>query len=119
MRCPECGQWNRSSTPNCIKCGLPLEEQERPVPAWRNELKDEGRAKAYIRVDEDGEINAEPDARDRLADEMAELKLRKEDGMRQQRRLRQESARRGAAPSTMTIHTHANVDTFWADMDAQ
>lgn len=89
MRCPECGQWNRGSVPVCVKCGMPIQEEERPDPAWKSQLKDDGRGKAYIRVNEDGEVDSQPDARDQLADEMAQLKLRKEDGMRQQRRLRQ------------------------------
>ena len=120
MRCPQCGQWNRASIPTCQKCGARLfsseEEREPEQPVWKDELKG-GHAQQYIRVDEDGEIGAEADARDTLADEMTELKRRKEMGARQQRRLRIESARRGSAPSGMTIRTHASVDTFWSHMD--
>ena len=32
---------------------------------------------------------------------------------RKQRSLRADSARRGSAPSGMTIRTHSTVDTFW------
>lgn len=115
MKCPQCGAWNRASLPRCIKCGaeLPQENQDSQHPDWQARLNTSDRPKEYQRVDEDGELNAAPDARDALASEMAELKKRKEQGSIQQRRLRQESAKRGAAPSGMSIRTHTSVDTFW------
>lgn len=115
MRCPNCGQWNRPSIPACVRCGTAL-EQTADAPSWQDQLKI-GKATEYIRVDEDEAIISHPDERDALAREMAELKQRKEMGDRQQRRLREESAQRGAAPSPMTIRTHTSVDTFWTQMD--
>ena len=78
MKCPNCGKWNQSSLPHCFYCGESLEAVEayfsgRP-PAWQAELKD--RASAYLRVDEDGNVDATQDPRDALAKEMAELKAR-------------------------------------------
>lgn len=113
MKCPECGQWNRASLPRCQKCGCPLEGADAPLPSWKTTLRDDTAGKEYIRVDEDGDATRAPDDRDRLATEMAELKKRKQAGARHQRQLRQESAERGAAPSAMTIRTHATTDTFW------
>jgi len=113
MKCPQCGQWNRASMPHCQKCGAPLDATQAQIPSWKTTLKDDQRGKEYIRVDEDGQENVTPDSRDALAQEMAELKHRKAEGSRVQRQLRKESAQRGAAPSSMTIRTHASVDTFW------
>ncbi|MGN0777627.1 MAG: hypothetical protein ACI4MJ_00620 [Aristaeellaceae bacterium] len=113
MKCPQCGQWNRASLPRCRQCGCSLEDGQSAVPSWKITLNDDTRGKEYIRVDEDGDAARAPDTRDQLAQEMDELKHRKQDGMRQQQQLRQESARRGSAPSGMTIRTHTSTDTFW------
>lgn len=113
MKCPQCGQWNRASLPHCIKCGAPLEADGNEVPSWKTTLRDDQKGKEYIRVDECGEASSTPDSRDALAEEMAELKQRKAAGSRAQRQMRRESAQRGSAPSSMTIRTHASVDTFW------
>jgi len=113
MKCPQCGQWNRASLPHCQKCGAPLDPDQAQLPSWKTTLRDDQKGKEYIRVDEDGDVNVTPDSRDALAQEMAELKKRKAEGSRVQRQLRKESAERGSAPSSMTIRTHASVDTFW------
>lgn len=113
MKCPQCGQWNRASLPRCQKCGAELIHDPLDTPAWKAQLKDDQKGKEYIHVDEDGDVNPTVDRRDSLAAEMAELKVRKEEGTRQQRQLRRSGAQRGAAPSGMTIRTHASVDTFW------
>ncbi|MBP3638178.1 MAG: hypothetical protein J6K13_11535 [Clostridia bacterium] len=113
MKCPNCGQWNRASLPHCQKCGTPLDAAEGQLPSWKTTLRDDQKGKEYIRVDEDGEASVTADSRDALAQEMAELKKRKAEGTRVQRQLRRESAERGSAPSSMTIRTHATVDTFW------
>lgn len=114
MRCPSCGAWNRASLPRCQKCGEPLDNQQQTA-GWQSRLN--AKTSSYIRMDEDGDAIDTPDARDALAQEMTELKTRKVQGTRQQRRLRQESAARGAAPSGMTIRTHQSVDTFWSVQD--
>lgn len=113
MKCPHCGQWNRASLPHCQKCGTPLNQADAQLPSWKTTLRDDQKGKEYIRVDEDGVENVTADSRDALAREMAELKHRKAEGSRVQRQMRRESAERGSAPSSMTIRTHATVDTFW------
>ncbi len=113
MKCPQCGAWNRASLPRCMKCGAELPQEASARPNWQQRLNTGDRPREYQRVNEDGELNTAPDERDVLADEMVELKKRKARGTLQQRRLRQESAQRGAAPSGMTIRTHTSVDTFW------
>ena len=121
MKCPKCGKWNQASLPHCVYCGeeLPTEGAYgvRGVPAWQMELEDKVRAKSYIRVDERGETETTVDPRDTLAGEMAELKSRKIAGEEKQRRLRQESARRGMAPSGRTVRTTSNRTTFFSAYD--
>ena len=93
MRCPICNTWNRPSLPKCIRCGAELKTDTPVAPSWRSQLK-EGKAKEYIRVDEDGDISVSPDDREVLAAEMSELKARKEQGEQLQQRLRTESEAR-------------------------
>lgn len=120
MKCPNCGKWNQSALPHCIYCGQELPNDAygpEGVPAWQIELDDRSRAKSYIRVDESGEAEDAVDPRDSLAGEMAELKKRKLDGEERQRRLREESARRGMAPSGRTVRTTSNRSTFFSAYD--
>lgn len=121
MKCPNCGKWNQPSLPHCIYCGMELPEDHaygaNGMPAWQLELEDKVRAKSYIRVDEDGETETTDDPRDTLAGEMAELKSRKLVGEEQQRKLRQEAARRGMAPSGRTVRTTSNRTTFFSAYD--
>lgn len=113
MKCPNCGQWNRNSLPRCMKCGEPLDAEAEDVPSWRETLRDDQRGKAYIRVDEDGDETVTPDERDELAQEMHDLKQRKEEGAALLRRLRENSAQRGAAPSAMSILTEPERDNVF------
>lgn len=121
MKCPNCGKWNQANLPHCVYCGEDLTIHSARsldgVPAWQLELKDKERAKSYIRVDESGEAETTVDPRDRLASEMAELKNRKLAGEEKQRRLRQEAARRGMAPSGRTVRTTSNRSTFFSAYD--
>ena len=80
MKCPECGQWNRASMPHCIQCGAPLNIDAASRMTWKEKLRDEGQSAAYIRVDEFGQTDSTPDARDVLAREMQDLKKRKREG---------------------------------------
>ena len=112
MKCPNCGQWNRNSLPRCARCGEPL-SAEASAPSWRAELRDDQRGKEYIRVDEFGEAIEAPDERDVLAQEMQELKERKSAGTTRLRRLRENSAERGAAPSAAPIHTEPARDNVF------
>ena len=112
MKCPNCGQWNRQSLPRCMKCGEPLEAAA-GAPAWRAELHDDQRGKEYIRVDEFGDAAAVPDERDVLAQEMHDLKERKSTGTTRLRRLRENSAERGAAPSAAPIRLEPELDNVF------
>ncbi len=102
MRCPNCSQWNRASLPKCLRCGTELKADTPVAPSWRSQLKD-GRAKEYIRVDEDGDISVSPDDREVLAAEMAELKARKDAGEQLQRRLREETESRTAPSANVYV----------------
>ncbi len=120
MKCPNCGKWNQGNLPHCRYCGTELPADAyaaRTAPAWQSELEDKVRAKSYIRVDEDGEIENTVDPRDKLAGEMAELKKRKLQGEQKQRQLRQEAARRGMAPSGRSVRTTSNRTTFFSAYD--
>lgn len=120
MKCPNCGKWNQASLPHCIYCGMELPNDAYGpggVPAWQAEMAGKVKAKSYIRVDEDGETETTDDPRDTLAGEMAELKSRKLAGEEQQRKLRQEAARRGMAPSGRTVRTTSNRSTFFSAYD--
>lgn len=121
MKCTNCGKWNQASLPHCFYCGEPLEIAS-PISssqdlAWRRELKDKGSAKAYLHVDESGNVEATQDPRDVLAKEMAELKTRKLIGEKQQRQLRSAAAKRGMAPSGRTVRTTSNRGTFFSAYD--
>ncbi len=118
MRCPNCDQWNRASLPRCIRCGTALTTDEPVTPSWRSELSDKGPGKAYIRVDEDGDMSVTPDDRDVLAAEMSELKARKDAGTVRQRRLRQE---RGIStpPAPMTPEIQEIEDIAWENREAK
>lgn len=80
MRCPNCEQWNRASLPRCTRCGTELKAGAPVEPSWRAELAARPTGKAFVRVDEDGQVDVAPDRRDALAQEMTELKERKDDG---------------------------------------
>ena len=88
MKCPECGQWNRASMPHCTRCGAPLNIDAASRLEWKESLRDEGPGTAYIRVDEFGNADSTPDARDVLAREMQDLKKRKQEGAEKQKELR-------------------------------
>ncbi len=119
MKCPNCGKWNQANFPRCQFCGYQLPARGTEVPAWQRELEDKVRAKSYLRVDEDGEIENTVDPRDKLATDMAELKKRKLEGEEKQRQLRQEAARRGMAPSSRSVRTTSNRGTFFSAYDHQ
>ena len=121
MKCPNCGKWNQASLPHCFHCGEPLTVGASyyitPEPAWKAELKDKEKPKAYLRVDADGDIDTTHDPRDTLAAEMADLKTRKLQGEKQQRLLRTSAAQRGLAPSGRSVHTSSNRSSFFSAYD--
>lgn len=113
MKCPHCGQWNRASFPQCTACGQPLQPTGGEEASWRAKLKESGEKKPTFLVDDDGMVTEATDDREKLAQEMSDLKKRKESGRRYQARLREESARRGIAPSTRRVKS-AYRDEFMA-----
>ncbi|NLO86693.1 MAG: carboxypeptidase regulatory-like domain-containing protein [Clostridiales bacterium] len=120
MKCPNCGKWNQATMPRCIYCGEELPDDAygmSGVPAWQLELQDREKAKSYIHVDEYGQMETSEDPRDSLAAEMADLKSRKLMGEEKQRLLREEAARRGMAPSGLSVRTTSNRGTFFSAYD--
>ena len=103
--------------PVCQKCGARLEIGREQDFSWKKTLRDDRHGTEYYRMDDDGYSDATQDARDTLAEEMAELKTRKAEGMRRQRRLRRDSASRGIAPSGMTIRTNQAAQAYWATQE--
>ena len=97
MKCPECGQWNRASMPHCTRCGAPLNIDAASRLEWKESLRDEGPGTAYIRVDEFGNADSTPDARDVLAREMQDLKKRKQEGAEKQKELRRNTGNEDTA----------------------
>ncbi len=117
MKCPNCGQWNRSTNPRCFRCGAFLTPEGDPEHAWKEKIRDKDHGAAYYRMDDHGESDATDDARDILAGEMSELKDRKAEGAVHLRRMRTGAARRGAAPAGMEIRSSATADAFWHTED--
>ncbi|MBR2663980.1 MAG: zinc ribbon domain-containing protein [Clostridia bacterium] len=97
MKCPECGQWNRASMPHCTRCGAPLNIDAASRLEWKESLRDEDPGTAYIRVDEFGNADSTPDARDVLAREMQDLKKRKQEGAEKQKELRRNTGNEDTA----------------------
>ena len=117
MNCPQCGLWNRASLTACARCGAPLGSAD-GKPAWKEKLRDQKRGSVYYRPDEEGVVDEalNPDQRDELAEEMAQLKTRKAEGYQRLRRMQVRSAERGAAPTGRHIRTQS-ADAFWRDPD--
>lgn len=113
MKCPNCGQWNRAAMPRCSRCGENLPTDAPQEYAWKSNLRDDRHGKAYIRMDADGNPIETPDSRDSLAEEMAELKKRKSEGSRQQRRMRQVNIRQKDGPASPKVRMHTQAESFW------
>lgn len=107
MKCPECGVWNRASQPHCVRCGAPLNIDEASRNTWKDTLKDSGASTTYLRADEFGLTDQTPEPRDALAEEMQDLKRRKQRGAELQERLRSESPE----PSSRVVVTEKTEDT--------
>ena len=113
MRCPNCGQWNRASFPRCFKCGTPLPDAaalKTPLPAEEMEQEKAGKQQetpVRYKLDADGVETQAIDRKDRLAREMLSFHDRKERGETLQRRLKEEGAQRGYAP------TGAGISGTW------
>ncbi|MDO5325267.1 MAG: hypothetical protein Q4G00_00975 [Clostridia bacterium] len=113
MKCPNCGHWNRASFPRCFQCGAELPKGgEEETKAARPEMPKGGASKIYIQINEEGKATSSEDSRDQLAREMEDLLQRKKRGEAEQRRLRENSAVQGFAPSFRTAQTMTGRKTF-------
>lgn len=114
MKCPNCGKWNQASLPHCIYCGTELSPDE--SLSWQKELGDQSKVKAYIRVDENGEIDSTVDYRDALANEMADLKRRKSEGEMQRKELSDRLTSKRAVGSNRNVRTVNNQGIFFSNL---
>ena len=113
MKCPNCGHWNRASFPRCFQCGAELPKSgEAENNGARPEMPKGGASKIYIQINEEGKATSSEDSRDQLAREMEDLLQRKKRGEAEQRRLRENSAVQGFAPSFRTAQTMTGRKTF-------
>ncbi len=129
MKCPVCGQWNRSSMPHCFQCGTPLNIDGASRQAWKDSLQDDRRPAAYLRADEFGQVSDQPDSRDALAREMQDLKKRKQEGAELLQRLRENTAERPysgieveepeeASPEEPSVRRHITMRRVSDEADA-
>lgn len=101
MKCPQCGYWNRASFPRCFRCGAELPSASAPDQKEKAKpIQAEGASKIYIQINEEGKATSSVDKRDQLAREMEDLAARKRRGEMEHRRLRENSALQGLAPSS-------------------
>lgn len=113
MKCPKCGYWNRDTFPKCFRCGEALPQADSMAQSHvKPEMPKEGAPKTYIQINEAGRATSAVDSRDQLAREMEDLAARKKRGEAQQRRLRENSARRGYAPSARIAQTMTGRPAF-------
>ena len=99
--------------PHCTRCGAPLNIDAASRLEWKDSLRDDRPATAYLRADEFGETSAAPEPRDALAKEMQDLKQRKRKGAEFQQRLRESTSREGPQGIVVTeesesIHADAS-----------
>lgn len=112
MKCPQCGHWNRASFPRCFQCGAELPQGGQAERSNRPEMPQGGAAKIYIQINEEGKATPSVDDRDQLAKEMENLVARKQRGEAEQRRLRENSAKQGIAPSPRIAQTLTGRKAF-------
>ena len=112
MKCPKCGYWNRDSFPKCFRCGEELPKADTVRPRAKPEIPKDAAPKTYIQINEEGRATSAVDSRDQLAREMEDLAARKRRGEAEQRRLRENSARQGFAPSDRIAQTMTGRRTF-------
>lgn len=115
MRCPQCGRWNRAALPKCFFCGaaLPEESPEKAPDAPQPS------ASVIYAVSPDGtQTFPRPDERDALAKEMQSFHVRRKRGEEQQRRIRQETAQGGFAPTTRSVRIETAPTPIYAPPEA-
>lgn len=112
MKCPKCGYWNRDTFPKCFRCGEELPQSAPAQARVRPEMPKEGAPKTYIQINDMGRATSAVDSRDQLAKEMENLLERKKRGEAEQRRMRENSAKQGFAPSARIAQTMTGRRTF-------
>ena len=112
MKCPKCGYWNRDSFPKCFRCGEELPRVDAGQTRAKPEMPKDAAPKTYIQINEEGRATSAVDSRDQLAREMEDLAARKRRGEAEHRRLRENSATQGFAPSARIAQTMTGRRTF-------
>ena len=112
MKCPKCGYWNRDSFPKCFRCGEELPKTAAGQVRTKPEMPKDAAPKTYIQINEEGRATSAVDSRDQLAWEMEDLAARKQRGEAEHRRLRENSATQGFAPSARIAQTMTGRRTF-------
>ena len=112
MKCPKCGYWNRDSFPKCFRCGEELPRADAGQTRAKPEMPKDAAPKTYIQINEEGQATSAVDSRDQLAREMEDLAARKRRGEAEHRRLRENSATQGFAPSARIAQTMTGRRTF-------
>ena len=120
MKCPQCGRWNRASLPRCFYCGaeLPVKTGQTEQEIQKTSPVDAGPAKVYIQYSEEGKSTPTVDDRDQLAAEMKDLLARKRRGEAHHRRLRENSATQGFAPTGRTAQSVSGRRAFLSPDDS-
>ena len=118
MLCPYCHKWNRANMTYCSYCGTALMAQQKTQPSWVADFNDRQKPKAYIRVDEDGVTETTADPRDVLASEMADLKIRMQDGQQQHQDQTHYAFKRRKASDKRRIETDLNTAAFFEPLQS-
>lgn len=119
MNCPNCKKWNRSGIDKCFYCATPLPLNIKKEPSWLEEFDGKVSDKKVIRVNDYGEELSNRDPRDVLAEDMAHLRTRKEEGKVAQEHFRKVAERRrsanrgrvGFAPKPLIDNKEVNILT--------
>ncbi len=117
MKCPQCGRWNRATTPRCFYCAADLPIQDTAPVNWKSPEHEQqqknmpqGSQTIIYEPDEESVARAipRPDDRDRLAREMQSLHTRRKRGEEQLRQVQQHSAQSGYVPIKSNVQSYAD-----------
>lgn len=112
MKCPNCQKYNKNGIVKCFYCGFDL-PQNVNEPAWLKSFDGKTKNTKYISVDEFGNEIETQDYRDKLAEEMVQMRHRTKDGKIAQehfkkvarRRAEENRGRVGLAPKPLNENT--------------
>lgn len=104
MKCPQCGAWNASYMPKCVKCGTPLPKDTKEQRDWEASMHEKKPSLLVTQFDPGEDMSAaqrvpadeyDPEAVDRaqLADEIEALKRRREEGAQRINQMKTQAAR--------------------------